>query len=431
LELVIIGLGAGGFADAFTARKFDKQCNITVIDPKSYDLLHACGLPYALEGRVAPEKLVQQLELNKMKINKIRALAKVIDIQGKIVKTDSGSELHYDKLILALGALPFLPSVPGIERAITLSSAENVAEIGKQIKANKSACVIGGGAIGLECAYALHKQGLACSIIEMESYLLPRSLDKDMAFLVEEYLHDLGIGIYLGEQVKEISNAKVIAENKALDADLVIAACGFIPNTVLAAQAGLLMEGKAIKVNKNMQTSHPDIYAIGDCALTYSTLTQKQIWAALSTTAYRQGLIAAAHALGNKATYAGTLSTFVSKVGEMEIAASGLSEMQAQRDNFKTVAARIRGQSIPEWMGKQEPLTLKLIVEKSSGRILGAQAVGRAGAIERINLFSCAMRAELKVQDLLDLELGYCPRLSDTYDLVNRVAEIALKKCSG
>jgi len=430
MQLVIIGLGAGGFAAAFTARKADRSCSITIIDPNPYDLLHPCGIPYALEGRIAPERLTQQLELKKMNIIKISDRAHTIDPKSKIIILDSGNKVNYDKLIIATGAVPFLPPVPGIESTYTVTTIESIRKISAQLTQSTSSVVIGGGAIGLECALALHKRGVSCTVIEREKFLMPRSLDQDLAKLVEEYLSAQGINISLSEQVIKVNDNVLTTSTGEITAELIICACGFTPNTDLAKQAGLTLSGKAIKVNSYMQTSFPDIYAIGDCAETYSTLTKHPLWTALATTAYRQGIIATSHAIGNNIEYSGTLGTFVSKIGDLEVAASGLTEQQAEAAHLQVVNAKVRGKAVPEWIEKQEPLTLKILVEKNSGRLLGAQAVGRQGALERINVLACAMRAQLKAQDLLDLELGYCPRVSEVYDLINRTAEIALKKCT-
>jgi NADH oxidase (H2O2-forming) len=429
MRLVIIGLGAGGFAAAFSARKIDKSCQITIIDPKPYDLLHPCGIPYALEGKTTPEKLTQQLELDKMNMTKITGSAHTIDPHNKKVIIDSEREIAYDKLIIATGALPLVPPIPGIESAHTLNTIESVSKILAQLTKNTSCVVIGGGAIGLECAFALHKKAGSCTVLEREKSLMPRSLDHDMAGLVEDYLSTVGIRILCNEQVTRVSQNVLTTSQGELTADLIICACGFTPNGKLADKAGLKMSGQAIKVNNCMQTSHPDIYAVGDCAETYSTLTKSPLWVALATTAFRQGIIAASHALGNHIEYPGTLSTFVSKIGDMEVAASGLTEQQAEAAQLQVVNSRLRGKIIPHWIADQEPLTLKILVDKQSTKLVGAQAVGRHGALERINVLSCAMRAQLKVRDLLDLELGYCPPLSETYDLINRTAEIALKKC--
>lgn len=430
MNLVIIGFGASGFAAAFTARKTDRTCAITVIDPHPYDLLHPCGIPYALEGKIAPEKLTQQLELEKMNIIKNRDRAHTINQISKTVTLDSGNVIKYDKLIIATGAVPFLPPIPGIESAYTITTIESLRELSVQLTQNISSVVIGAGAIGLECAFALQKRGVPCIVLEREKSIMPRALDQDMAKLAEEYLSAEGIRILTAEQVTKLSGKLLTTSTKELTADLIICACGFTPNTDLAEKAGLTLSGKAIKVNRCMQTSHPDIYAIGDCASNYSTLTQAPQWTALATTAYRQGIIAASQALGKKIEYAGTLGTFVSKIGELEVAASGLTEQQAETARLQVVHAKLRGKTVPEWVEEQEPLTLKIMVEKHSGRLLGAQAVGRQGALDRINVLACAMRAQLKVQDLLDLEMGYCPKVSETYDLINRTAEIALKRCA-
>jgi NADH oxidase (H2O2-forming) len=431
MRLVIIGLGAGGFAAAFTARKTDRNCHITIIDPKPYDLLHPCGLPYALEGKTAPENLTQQLELDKMNMTKITGSARAIDPNTKKVLTDSRVEIQYDKLIIATGALPLLPPIPGIEAARTVNTVENVSTILSQLTKKSSCAVIGGGAIGLECAFALHKQAGSCTVIEREASLMPRSMDHDMAGLIEDYLSTSGIRILCNERVTKVNKNVLSTSQGELTADLIICSCGFIPNSGLAEKAGLMMSGRAIQVNNRMQTSDPDIYAIGDCAETYSTLTKQPLWAALATTAFRQGVIAASHALGKNSEYSGTLSTFVSKIGDLEVAACGLTEQTAEAAQLQIVNARLRGKTVPHWMDDQETLTLKILVDKQNTKLVGAQAVGRHGALERIDVLSCAMRAGLKARDLIDLELGYCPPLSDSYDLINRTAEIVLKKCKG
>jgi len=431
MKIVIAGLGAGGFAAAISIKKYNRKAEILFIDPKAYDLMHPCGLPYALEGIIPGEDLTHDQGLDKMKIGKISGRIVSIDTEQNLAVTDSGEQVHYDKLLISTGAQPVIPPIPGIGRALTLESVEALQKIQASLQKEKQAVVIGGGAIGLEAAWALKVKGMKVKVLEMAPAVMGRSLDPDFSDLIKQYLEEEGIPLLTSTGAKSITEEGVHCGEETFAADLIINAVGFAADLSAAESAGLKMGKRGILTDKTMRTSHADIYAVGDCIETFSPLCEGTFPVRLATTAYRQGVIAGAQIAGKSGgcwEYTGSYMSFVSTVGKLEVAAAGLTSEMAKEAGYTPLVSKVKGTVQPEWMAHASEINLKLIFDKESRKLIGCQAIGTEGAAQRVNLAAMAMRTGLKAEDLLDLEMAYCPSVSKTWDIFNTAVENALRR---
>lgn len=425
MKIVIIGLGTAGFAASLTINKFQRDAEVIVIDKKGY-LQHSCGMPFALEGKVKPEDLKHSIKNLNVKL--IKGEAETIDPKEKIV-TVNKERISYDKLILATGSSPCVPDMGGVKnnnKIITLHNLNDTEEIIKKSKTVKNIIIIGAGAIGLETANALRNKKKNITLIEALPQCFPKSLDKDMSQIVEEYLKKKGIKLLLNEKIKKIDKTQIIIENKKISYDMIIMATGVKPNTKLAESIGVKTSTFGILVNEKLETNINDVYAAGDCIQTNNLINNKPWPSLLANSAYKQGTIAGMNAIGKNLTYKGTLTTFVSVLDELEIAATGFNSHFAKQ-NYNIIEAKAPMKSKPEWFDKDKELTLKITINKDNKKILGAQAIG-FNASSKINILSAAIQAGFTIEDLSNVELAYCPAVSQAYDLIHLVAELALRK---
>ena len=436
MKIVIVGLGTGAFSAILAIKKLDKSAEITVIDKKIFDLQHSCGLPYAIEGRISLESLEHSIGADKMNIT-ILSECEVVNIDKNSkeleytnLKDNSQSKLSYDKLLLDTGSVPFFPQIEGMKdnkNVFVVKDSSDVRKINDKIKNSVSASVIGAGAIGLETAYALSKQKLEVTIIESLSSLFPRAIDPDISKILEEYLSDTGIKIMLHSEILKIEKDKIILKDKEIKSDLIVCATGVRPNISLAFDAGIKTSKFGIVVNKHMQTSSNDIYAAGDCIEATNIITGHKFESQLATTAYKQGTIAGENIAGKRIQYKGSISTFASVIGNLEVACTGLNSHYAREYGFDFVTGKSISFDRPEWFGEDRKVIMKIIVDKKSQKLIGAQAIGK-NAASRINVASTAIAADMTLTDLSNVELSYCPAVSNTYDVLHQAVDIASRK---
>lgn len=432
MKVLIIGLGTAAFAAILSIKKSDRIAEITVIDKKPFDLLHSCGLPYALEGKVELEKLEHSIEAEKMNV-KVLSECEAIKIDTKkkeveYVNLKGKSTISYDKLLLVTGSGAFFPPIEGLrENVSTVKSSSDVRKLNEKIKQAKTAAVIGAGAVGLETAYALMKKGLRVTIIEALSCLFPRALNPDIASLLEDYLREEGIEILLNQEIEKIDGKRILLSDKEIRADIIICAAGVRPNAKLADEAGLKISKFGIIVNKHMHTSDKDIFAAGDCTEAINLITGNKFESQLAATAYKQGTVAGENIAGKKSEYKGSISTFVSVIGDIEVAATGLNSFYAKDAGFDFVTGKSISTDRPEWFGKVEKITLKILADKKSQKVIGAQAIGK-NASARINVVSTAIAAGMTLEELSDVELSYCPAVSQAYDVLKQAVELGLRR---
>ncbi|MCL1833161.1 MAG: FAD-dependent oxidoreductase [Leptospirales bacterium] len=440
MKIVICGFGSAGYSAAMAVKRYDHKAEITVIDPKESDLIHPCGLPYALEGIVNDDDLSQNLNLHRSGITKIMGRAEKIFHHEKTIRvtTGEGEKIEpYDKVILALGCAPFIPDIINLDRYInssiyTFTGIRDLSLIKERIKSAARCAVIGGGAIGIETAYALKKQNRDVAIIEMSDQLLAGILDSDIAALAENYLTEAGIKVIKGKRVTGVEGDEllknIICGKESIPADMAVLSAGFRPNVSLAENSGIEITGSGIKTNEMLLTSLDDIYAAGDCIINYSAIDGKPIASRLATSAYKQGSVAAVNALGGNEKYHGSAGTFVTKFGSFEVAGTGFNTNQAALRGYAPISGKITSKIRPEYYPDNSDITVKIIFDKNSGLILGAQAAGESGAAARINIISMAIEFGITIDALCRTELAYAPPVSEVYDPILRAADFGRRK---
>lgn len=435
-KLIIAGLGSAGYAALVTIKRINPKAQVVVVDPKDNDIVHPCGLPYALGGTVSQKDLAQDIFLSRMNVEKVKGIVESVDALKKeivIHHNDTRRTLQYDTVILCTGYKPLLPPVRNIENHMnrgvyTLGSIADLQRIQNDIQGKTRAIVIGAGAIGLEVAYALKEKGLMVTVIEAKD-VLPNAIDSDMAELVKEYCLNDDINLVLNSPVTSVEKSNgtyvVTTQDKEHTADIVIAATGFAPNCEWALNSGFAAEKAGVIVDEHLQVA-ADVYAAGDCIQSWSVIDKKPFPVKLATSAYKQGIVAAENAMGIASVYKGTAGTFVTKVGDLEVAATGFSTRVAQDRGFSVIAGKISATVKPEYFPANERLTFKVLCDRT-GKLIGAQATG-SGAAARINIISLAIEHGLTLDDILPFEMAYCPSVSEVNDIVFKACEFAKRR---
>ncbi|MGQ9551612.1 MAG: FAD-dependent oxidoreductase [Candidatus Bathycorpusculaceae bacterium] len=443
-HIVIIGAHAAGVDAASAARKTDRTAEITLITEEKYAGYSRCGLPFVLGGQIPsfnslivfPPAFYQMMKLDmktETKVSAINAGSKTVETIDKTGKTES---IAYDSLIIATGASSFVPPIKGREKQgiLSLRSLGDGEEVDRAIKDGaRTAVVMGAGLIGLETAVALHERGLKAVVVELLPQILPQMLDADMARLVQEMLQQKGLSILTGKGVEEFLGEErvtgIVAGGEQINADLFISAFGVRANTQLAASAGIALgETKAIKTNSRMETNIKDVYAAGDCAESTHLVTQKPTLQQLGTVAVRHGKVAGINAAGGYALFTGVLGSAVTRLFDTDVGVTGLTEFAAQRARIETVTGVIASKTKADYYPGALPIKVKLVVEKESQRIIGAQIIGGEEVTQRINAVSFAIQKQMTVRELAKADTAYAPPLCETWEPLVLAAEMVLMK---
>jgi NADPH-dependent 2,4-dienoyl-CoA reductase/sulfur reductase-like enzyme len=365
-----------------------------------------------------------------------------IDAAGKKVrirdlKTGRSAWKPYDQLLIATGAVPFCPDLPGAGALdiCGVSTLESGLEIRRRLDNGgiKKAVVVGGGYIGLEMAEALVLNGLEVSLISRSAQVM-ETLDEEMGILVSQALRDAGVTLYLDEALTafETTAGKVtgiVTDKRSLPADIVILGLGVRPNTALAAAAGIpLGEKGSIRVNGRMETGIPGIWAAGDCAESFHLVSRKPFYIALGTVANRHGRVAGINLGGGYATFPGVVGTAVTKICQVEVARTGLQEKELRKAGIEWVSAVIKSRTKAGYYPGAGEITVKVLAERGSGRLLGGQIVGMEGSAKRIDTLATALHAGFTVEEMINLDLGYAPPFSPVWDPVVTAAREVAKK---
>ncbi|MCE5299642.1 MAG: FAD-dependent oxidoreductase [Spirochaetia bacterium] len=444
MKVLIVGGVAGGMSAAARLRRLSENMEITVVERGGYVSFANCGLPYYIGGEITERNnlLLQTPESFNARFNvnvRINTEAIYIDRVKKEVKTrnlKTGLEFveKYDKLILSPGAEPLKPAIPGIDNhgIFTLRNMEDADRIYAHIRDNspKKAVVVGGGYIGLETAENLKRRGIFVTVIEALPQVMG-FLDPELAAIVHQHLKQKGIELYLGDGVRAFSDnsgiVKVtLASGREINADFVIFSIGVRPDTKLAAQAGLKLGTRGIAVDEYMQTSDPDIYAVGDAVESVNPLLGKSFNLPLAGPANKQGRIAADNiAEGNKVKYRGTLGTGILKIFDLTAASTGLNESRLSDEKIEHLSVLLHPGNHAGYYPGATQMSLKVIFSPRDGRILGAQAVGYEGVDKRIDVISMLMQKSGTVDDLVNFEHCYAPPFSSAKDPLNMAGFIA------
>jgi NADPH-dependent 2,4-dienoyl-CoA reductase/sulfur reductase-like enzyme len=333
----------------------------------------------------------------------------------------------FDQLMIATGALPIKPEVPGVDAqgiygVHDLQSGIEVRQAVDGPKA-KRAVIIGGGYIGLEMAEALVRRGMDVSLVERAPQVMV-TLDPDMGALVSEALMAVGVKLYREESLQGFDVHKgqvqaVVTDKRNLPADMVIMGMGVRPNAAVAAQGGIQVGEKgAIVVDERMQTTVEGVWAAGDCVQSFHLISRRPLHIALATVANKQGRVAGINIGGGAATFPGVVGTAISKIYAVEVARTGLQEREIQQLGWKYVTRKIEGRTRAGYYPGAGKITVKVCAEKGSGRLLGSQIVGEEGAAKRIDIFATALHAGFTVQEMINLDLSYAPPYSPAWDPV-------------
>jgi NADPH-dependent 2,4-dienoyl-CoA reductase/sulfur reductase-like enzyme len=369
-----------------------------------------------------------------------QTLASTIDTEQKTVtiQTHEGLEenISYDSLIIATGADPFMPSIKGKEKLgiLSLRNIEDGEKIEDSVKTGaKSAIIMGAGLIGLELGAALIERGLQVTIIEMCPQILSQLLDADMAWLVQSHLEKKGMKILLNRTVEEILGedkvSAIIAGGENFTADMFINAFGVRANTKLAVDSGIpLGETYAIKTNACMETEVKDVYATGDCAETTHIITHRPICPQLGTVAVRQGKVAGTNAGGGCAQFTGVLVSAITTLFDIEAGATGISEAVAAKNCIDIIVGVVNSKTKANYYPSAKHIKVKLIVEKASERIIGAQIVGGEEVTQRINALSFAIQKQMTIRELAKADTAYAPPMCETWEPMVLAAETILMK---
>ncbi|KXL53456.1 coenzyme A disulfide reductase [Anaerotignum neopropionicum] len=446
-KTLIIGGVAGGATTATRLRRRDDAMEIIMFERGDYISYANCGLPYYIGGVIESRDalLVQKPEVMKNRFNiDVRVsseVTKIIPNEKKIeVKNRKTGEIYeetYDNLILATGSSPIKPPIPGIDSGniFTLWTVPDTDRIKAYLteKKPKRAAVIGGGFIGLEMAENLHEEGVDVSVIEMQNQVMA-PVDLEMANLVQENMIMNGVNLILGDGVKEFHHKGEIIQieltsGNVVETDMVILSIGVRPNSELAKQAGIALNKKGgVLVDDYLQTSIPNIYAVGDVIEVTHYITKDKTMIPLAGPANKQARILADNIVGDKKTYNGTLGTAVAKVFDLNVASTGLNEKQLKAmgkvKNQDYFVALINQKSHAGYYPGATPLTLKMLFDKA-GKIFGGQIVGQDGVDKRIDTLATTMRLDGTVYDLQALELAYAPPFSSAKDPVNMLGYVA------
>ncbi|MEM2091900.1 MAG: FAD-dependent oxidoreductase [Candidatus Bathyarchaeia archaeon] len=442
-RIVIIGAHAAGCDAAAAARLTDREAEIIMLTNERYAGYSRCGLPFVIGGHIKSfqdlivfpasyfrmNRIDLRLETN---VTNIDVKAKTVEVQYKDGRVES---LQYDSLIIATGARAAVPPIKGREKqgVHVLRTIDDGERIEQSIKDSSSAVVIGAGLIGLELGVALVERGLKTTVVELLPQVLPAMLDKDMADLVQRELEKRGLRIITGKSVDEIMGGDrvsgVSVAGESIPADMVVIATGVRGNVELAQKAGIeLGETKLIKVNMRMETNVKDVYACGDCVESINMITKRPTVCQLGTTAVRQARVAGTNAAGGYATFPGVLGAAVTKLFDMEIGAVGLTEAAAQRSGIEAVSMAFTGKTRAQYYPGALPVRVKLIADKETERLIGAQIIGGEGVAQRINALSFAILNEMTVRDLAKAETCYAPPLSETWDPMILTAQALIRK---
>ncbi len=443
MRVVIVGGVAGGMSAATRMRRLDADAEIIVLEKSGYVSYANCGLPYFVGGVIEEEDaLLLQTPASlhaRFKLD-VRVATEVtsIDVAAKKVAVKNWQdsqeyELTFDKLILSPGASPVVPPIPGIERALTLRTVEDVEKIANRVNAKpKSAVVIGGGFIGVEIAENLVHKGVSTTVVEAARQVLA-PLDPEMATLVAKEMRKNGITLHLGVSAKDVTDTTVVlSDGTVLEAELVIMAIGVRPDTSLAKAAGLAIGARGgIEVDDFNRTSNHDIYAVGDAAEKTDAIDGSATLVPLANLANRHGRVVADHIAGRATRPIKTIGTAIVKVFDLMIAATGWNEKRLTASGREFMVIHTHPNNHAGYYPDAKQIALKLIFDPKTGEILGGQGVGVDGVDKRIDVIATAIRGGITAPELADLELAYAPPFGSAKDPVNMLGYIAENMMSG
>ena len=447
MKIVIIGAVAAGSKCAAKLKRDNPDFEVEIYTEEEYISYSACGMPYFIKGEVKYDDLIartpKDFEENGIKVFLKHKVTEILRQEKKIkvLNNDNCFTVDYNKLVIATGATPILPPIKNIDAGniFTLRTLEDAKNIRETMLKSKTATIIGGGYIGIELLEAFVSNGLKVNLIEFAPQILP-VFDFEIAELIKQHIlkkDSEKVNIITSDGVIEFLTEngyakKVLTQNGLeLETDFVAVCAGVRPNSELAQKAGLETGIKnTIKVNSLMQTSDPDIYAVGDCAEKTNIVINKPCWIPMGSTANKEGRTAALTLSGKNEPFDGILGSAVTKYFDFTIAMTGLTEKEAKLNCENVISATVTKDDIVSFMPNAKSITLKLVACADNGRVFGAQAIGCGDALQRINSVSALLGAKGTVYDLLNLDLPYAPPYSPTIDPLLSAAQIIFNKAN-
>jgi len=456
-KVVIVGGVACGTKVAARLRRLDPEAEITVLEKGEHLSYAGCGLPYVLGGLVkdmkelmcTPLGIVRDAAFFRSVKNvdvRTRTLVTRIDRENRVVhardlENEVESPFPYDALVLATGGNPIRPSLPGADQrgVAVLWTLEDALRIKAILDAGtaRKAVIVGAGLIGLEMVEALTARGLQVSLVELLPQPLAALMDPEFGARIADALRDRGVQIFCGERVEALPGeggqvTGVRTDRREIEADLVLLSVGVRPNTALARDAGLeLGPTGGIRTDARMRTSDPHIWAGGDCVETFHRVTGRPVRQPMGSTANRQGRVIADDIAGLGGSFGGVLGTGIVKIFDLTAGRTGLSEAAARETGFDPVGMTIQGPDLPHFMPGAAGGFVRLIADRGTRRLLGAQVLGKGRLDRRLDVFASAIWGGQTVDDLADLDLAYAPPYSTALDLATHAANSLRNKLDG
>lgn len=448
MKIVILGGVAAGAKAAAKSRRLLPDAEIDLYTDDTHISYSSCGLPYYIEGNFEDYRLLlvvspEEFEKKNIHVHLKNRAVKIIPESKQVLIQDLTAQrvflVEYDKLIIAVGARPVIPKIKNVNlpNVFTLRKIEDGILIKEMVLKSNKATIIGGGYIGIELLEALVKQNLKVTLIEYSPFVMT-TFDEDMSKLIQDQLNSINNGrfeIMTSEIVTEfsgdVSGVKSVktGTGKEFETDFVVICTGATPNVEIAKDAGIdLGVTGAIKVNAKMETSIKDIYACGDCVEEHLVVSDTKIWLPLGSNANKEGRTAAINACGGDDKFYGVLGSSVTRCLNLTMSMTGLTEKKAQTLGYQPVSVTVTKNDKVGYMPNVNNITLKLIADSETGKLLGAQAVGAGDADKRINALAAALLAGMTVDEFYKNDLTYAPPFSPTIDPLLNAAQILMGK---
>lgn len=448
MKIVILGGVAAGAKAAAKARRMLPEAQIDLYTDDTHISYSACGLPYYVVGNFEDYKLLlvrspEDFEKTGVHIHLQNRAAKILPNSKQVLIEDLVSEdaflISYDKLIIAIGSRPIVPPIKNVnlKNVFTIRKIEDGISVRKMAECSKNAVIIGGGYIGIEMLEALVKQNVYVTLIEYAPTIM-QTFDEDMSHLILEQLKFTcgnRFEILTSEMATEFSGdnegVKSVrtGSGREIPVDFVVLCAGVVPNTEIARDAEIAIgETGAIKVNERMETNIPDIFACGDCVEENLLITNTKIWLPLGTNANKEGRVAAINACGGDEKFYGVLGSAVTRCLSLTMSMTGLTVKKAEQLGIETISTTVTKNDKVGYMPDVNNITIKLIADKSTGKLLGCQGIGAGDADKRVNTVTSSLLAGLTVDEFYRNDLTYAPPFSPTIDPLLNAAQILLEK---
>jgi NADPH-dependent 2,4-dienoyl-CoA reductase/sulfur reductase-like enzyme len=438
-RLVVVGGDAAGMAAASVARRRRPDLEIVALERGPWTSYSACGIPYLIGGEVpAIDDLVARTPdefrargidmRTEHEVTAIDLATRQVSVRS--LRHDRRFNLGFDLLQIGTGARPNRPDIPGLDGP-TVHGVQNLQDAASLLadadrRRPEHVVVIGGGYIGLELAESFVRRGAEVTVVDRSAQVL-RALDPDLSAVVAQSMGKLGITLRLGETVQAVEPGAVVTDQGTIPADLVVLGLGVRPNSDLAADAGIEtgIHG-AIVVDRQQRSSAEGVWAAGDCCQSTHLVSGAATYEPLGTVANKQGRVAGINLAGGYATFPGVVGTAITRLCDLELARTGLNQAEATAAGFRYVVATIEATTIAGYMPGAGHITVRVLAEKGSGRLLGGQILGSSGSAKRIDILATVLTARMGVEDVLMLDLAYAPPYASVWDPVQVAAREAM-----